>query len=55
MRGLYWYLKVKVEAVQLGIVELEQEFLPYLLTAKGTTVYDELGGAHIRLLEAPRE
>jgi hypothetical protein len=55
LRALYWYLKAKVEAIQFGLVDLEQEFMPYLLTASGETVYDELGGANIKLLAAPKE
>lgn len=53
MRALYWYLKAKVEAIQFGLVDLEREFLPYLLVAGGETVFDHLGGAHLKLLEAP--
>lgn len=53
MRALYWYLKAKVEAIQFGLVDLEREFLPYLLVAGGQTVYDQLGGVNIKLLEAP--
>ena len=30
-----------LEAVEFGIVELEQAFLPYLLTGSGQTVYEE--------------
>ena len=55
LRALYWYLKAKVEAIQFGLVDLEREFLPYLLTASGKTVYDELGGENMRLLAAPKE
>ena len=55
LRALYWYLKAKVEAIQFGLVDLEREFLPYLLTASGKTVYDELGGQNMRLLAAPKE
>ena len=55
LRALYWYMKAKIEAFQFGLVELEQEFLPYLLTASGQTVYEELGGTNMRLLPAGRE
>ena len=55
MRALYWYLKAKVEAIQFGLVDLEREFLPYLLVAGGETVYEQMGGANIKLLEAPSE
>jgi len=53
LRALYWYLKAKIEAIEFGIVDLEQEFMPYMLAPSGQTLYDELGGAHNRLLAAP--
>lgn len=55
LRALYWYLKAKIEAIEFGIVDLEQEFMPYMLAASGQTLYDELGGASMRLLTAPQE
>lgn len=55
LRALYWYLKAKIEAIEFGIVDLEQEFMPYLLAQSGRTLYDELGGADTKLLAAPRE
>lgn len=55
LRALYWYLKAKIEAIEFGIVDLEQEFMPYLLAASGQTLYDELGGAGMRLLSSPQE
>ena len=55
LRALYWYLKAKIEAIQFGIVDLEQEFLPYMLAPSGRTVYDELGGSSFRLLSAPTD
>lgn len=55
LRALYWHLKAKIEAIQFGLVELEREFLPYLLTAKGETIFDELGGLNMRLLPAGDE
>lgn len=54
LRALYWYLKAKIEAIEFGIVDLEQEFLPYMLAASGQTLYDELGGPQIPLLAAPQ-
>ena len=44
MRALYWYLKAKVEAIEFGLVDLEREFLPYLLTSSGQTVAETLAG-----------
>ncbi len=55
LRALYWYLKAKIEAVQLGLVDLEQEFFPFMLAPSGKTMYEELGGSSIRLLAAPNE
>lgn len=54
LRALYWYLKTKVEAVQFGLVDLEQEFLPYLLTDNDQTIYERLGVSKLPLLEAPK-
>lgn len=55
LRALYWYLKAKIEAIEFGIVDLEQEFMPYMLAQSGRTLYDELGGSNSRLLAAPVE
>ena len=55
LRALYWYLKAKLEAIHFGLVDLEQEFLPYLITSSGRTVYEELGKMNLKLLEAPTE
>lgn len=55
LRALYWYLKAKIEAIEFGIVDLEQEFMPYMLAASGKTLYDELGGVGMRLLSSPQE
>ncbi len=50
LRALYWYLKAKIEAIEFGIVDLEREFMPYMLAPSGRTMYDELGGANMQLL-----
>lgn len=42
MRALYWYLKSKVEAIQFGLVDVQEEFFPYLITAAGGTVFEEM-------------
>ena len=55
MRALFWYMKTKIEAIQMGLVDLQHEFLPYLLTQSGRTVYEELGGADMKMLAAPQE
>lgn len=53
LRALYWYLKAKVEAIEFGLVDLEQEFLPALITSSGETVFEHLGGANMQLLGLP--
>ena len=53
LRALYWYLKAKVEAIEFGLVDLEQEFLPSLITSSGETVYEHLGGENMQLLALP--
>ena len=50
-RALFWHIKNLLEAVAFGIVDLEQAFLPYLLTASGQTVYDE-AKTRLEMLEA---
>lgn len=35
-RLLYWYLKSKFEAIQTGLVEFAEEFMPHLQIASGT-------------------
>lgn len=55
LRALYWYLKAKIEAIEFGIVDLEQEFLPYMLAPSGQTMYDELGGSEVLMLSAPED
>ena len=40
LRVLYWYLKSKIEAVEAGLVDMEQEFLPHMLMPSGQTVYE---------------
>ena len=53
LRALYWYLKSKVEAIEFGLVDLEQEFLPNLITSSGETVYEHLGAENMQLLALP--
>jgi len=57
LRALFWYLKAKIEAIQFGLVDLEHEFLPYLLTASGRTVFEDLPAEQRSgwLLEAPKD
>ena len=53
MRALYWYLKTKVEAIIFGLVDLEEEFLPYLLTADGRTLWEVQQSSLPALLAGP--
>jgi hypothetical protein len=34
-RIFYWYLKTKFEAVETGLIEFEQEFMPHIALGKG--------------------
>lgn len=42
-RALYWHVKNLFDAVDFGIVDLEQAFMPYLLLASGETAYEKVG------------
>lgn len=37
-RIFYWYLKTKFEAVDTGLIEFEQEFMPHIALGKGSGV-----------------
>lgn len=43
-RSLLLRLKAKLEAVADGDVTVEEEFLPYLVTGTGATVFEQLAG-----------
>jgi len=34
-RVVYWWLKSKLEAIEFGLVEFEQDFLPYMMLTDG--------------------
>lgn len=53
MRALYWYLKTKVEAILFGLVDLEEEFFPYLLTKDNRTLYELQRSSLAQLLLPP--
>jgi hypothetical protein len=53
MRALYWYMKTKIEAVQMGLVDMEHEFLPYLLGKDGRTMYEQIRETLPKMLAAP--
>ena len=40
MRVFFWYLKTKMETVEAGFREFEEEFLSYIVNKDGKTVYE---------------
>lgn len=50
-RALYWHVKNLFDAVDFGIVDLEQAFMPYLLLPSGETAYEGLR-PHLDALKA---
>lgn len=42
MRVMHWYIKSKLEAVEVGMADLEEEFLPRMLVGRGQTAYQTL-------------
>jgi len=53
LRVLYWYLKSKIEAIELGLVDVEQEFFPQMLTQGGRTVYESVQERGLEELVGP--
>lgn len=53
LRVLYWYLKSKVEAIEFGLVDMEQEFFPQMLTPGGQTVYEAVQDSGMERLVGP--
>lgn len=61
-RALYWHVKNLFDAIDFGIVDLEQAFMPYLLLPSGETAYEAVneqlkelrGGEMPKLLERGR-
>jgi hypothetical protein len=37
-RALYLFIKATLEAIEIGIIEFDQAFLPYFLTKEGKTI-----------------
>lgn len=50
-RALYWHVKNLFDAIDFGIVDLEQAFMPYLVLPSGETAYEKIGG-QLEQLEA---
>lgn len=55
-RLLLWYLKSKFEAIESGLVEVMQEFLPHLIVqdkeGRMATMYQIIGPQYLKGLEA---
>lgn len=47
-RALYWYLKAQVEAVEFGLVQFTEAFLPHLELPTGQTVYQAIGPQYLQ-------
>ena len=50
-RALYWHVKNLLDAVDFGIVEMQEAFLPYMIGASGQTVYQVMQ-EHIQAIAA---
>lgn len=48
-RNILDWLEAQVALLDIGMVKIEEIFLPYVLTPSGTTVYEELEGRHFHL------
>lgn len=53
LRALFWYLKAKIEAIEFGLLDTEQAFLPHMLTPGGQTVYDRIRDGDMEALIGP--
>lgn len=47
-RVLHFYLKSQVEAVQFGLVQFTEAFLPHLETGNGLTVYQQIAPQYLQ-------
>lgn len=48
-RNILDWLEVQMALLDIGMVKIEEIFLPYVLTPSGTTVYEEIEGRHFHL------
>lgn len=53
LRALYWYLKAKIEAIEFGLLDTEQAFLPHMLTPGGKTVFERIQDGDMEALIGP--
>lgn len=49
-RALYYYLKSQLEAVEFGLVQFTEAFLPHLETGNGLTVYQQIGPQYLQAI-----
>jgi hypothetical protein len=52
-RALYWHVKNLLDAVDYGIVELEEAFFPHMLGPGGATIFEE-AREQLSTLDLPR-
>ena len=45
MRALHWYVKAKLDAVDFGLEDMMRAFMPYLVTAPGRILIDDVNEA----------
>lgn len=53
LRALFWYLKAKIEAIEFGLLDTEQAFLPHMLTPGGQTVFERIQDGDMEALIGP--
>jgi len=53
LRALFWYLKAKIEAIEFGLLDTEQAFLPHMLTPGGQTVFERIQDGGMEALIGP--
>lgn len=49
-RHLYYYLKSQLEAVEFGLVQFTEAFLPHLEMGNGLTVYQQIGPQYLQAI-----
>lgn len=54
-RAIFWHIKNLIEAVEFGIVDMGEAFLPYMLTSSGQTVYEEYQDRLLALPETDKK
>lgn len=49
-RALFWHVKDLLDAVDFGIVAMEQAFLPHMIGAGGATMWEQVEGEIAKVL-----